>query len=117
MELTINNTTLQVSNEGTTIIIKAEKGEYREDVWVREPEEDELPEMLHDALCPVYNGMVAPTYEKWSSLWGSADEDEDDSEDRADFESDLKAWTNWQKVSDLNPDDVLNRITEIYGEF
>lgn len=117
MELTINDTTLQVSNEGTTIIIKAERGEYREDVWTREPKEEELPEMLHDAMCPVYNGSVAPTFEEWSYLWGSAEEDEDDSEDRADFEVDHKAWEGWKKVSDINPADVLNKLEEIYGDF
>lgn len=114
MELTINDTTLQVSNEGTTIIIKAEKGEYREDVWTREPTEDELPEMLHDAMCPIYNGSAAPTFEEWSYLWGSEDDEE---QDREDFEIDRKAWEGRQKVSDLNPADILNQIEKIYGEF
>ena len=114
MELTINNTTLQVTNEGGTIIIKAERGEYRDDIWYEAPEnEDEMPRMLHDAMAPIYCGTVAPTYKKWRDLWCSGDR----KQDRKDFESNHKAAEAWKAVSDISADDIMNKLEEIYGDF
>ena len=110
MELTINNTTLQITNEGGTIIIKAERGEYRADVWTEEPEEGELTAMLWDALCPVSLGIASPTYEEWLDLWCTHEEDEDDTEDREQYEQDHNAAEAWKAVSDINPDDILNYL-------
>ncbi len=116
MELTINNQTIEVTNEGTTIVIKTEKGlEYRDNIWTREPEEFELIAMLWDALCPVSNGFAAPTYEVWLKLWRTHEEGEDDTEDRYQYEIDHNAAEKWKAVSDIDPEDIFKYLEEDCG--
>ncbi len=106
MKIEFNNQTIEVTNEGTTIIIKAERGEYREDCWTQEPEEGELPYMLHDALAPIANGTNVRSYKEWRDLWYSGDKDQD----RKDYEREQEAATRWKQVSDINPGELMDYL-------
>ena len=115
LTLTINGTEIEARNEGTTLVIKAERGEYRDEgCWTKEPtKQADMPRMLHDAIAVPLNGTTVHTFEEWEELWYSGDE----TKDRQDYEIERRAAEAWKAVSDLDPKDIWDKLEEIYGEF
>lgn len=126
LELTFNNQTIEVTAEkGGVIVIKAERGEYRDKVWNGEIKEEDLPEALFYAMAAPSNGVMTTTWEEWRQLFDTAgDPDNYDTpeeyneavyNDRKDFDHEQQAAADWRKVSDIDPCDIWAYCEKTYG--
>lgn len=118
MEITINSKRLNVKADemGTTIIVTTAQGEWQSHIYTEPIEsEEELPQMLFNAMAPVCEATEFPSYRAWLDYLDHMGDTDPENREHGIYERYREKAEEWEQVSDgINPTHIIDYLIKEY---